>query len=177
MAVGFAVVAHVLFERVAVADVGAVNVVQDEVGDCQEMRQRFFFHAVEAGVEGGAVLYGFDLRLDVVERRDEKAAGAAGEIRHAFAEDGRNHLHHEVGNGARGVELAGVARALQAFQDGFVDFAEGVALFAAVKIYGVDFVDDFAQLYAVFHEVFGICKDVAHDALAQRGLFVDAQVF
>ena len=148
------------------ADARAVDVVQYQVGDGQEVRQRFFFDAVEAGVEGSAVVDGFDLRLQVVEGGDEKAAGAAGEIRHAFTEDGRNHLHHEVGNGARGVKLAGVARALQAFQDGFVDFAKGVALFAAVKVDGVDFVDDFAQLDAVFHEVFGICKDVAHDALA-----------
>ena len=66
VAVGVAVVAHVLFERVAVADARAVDVVQDEVGDGEQMRQRFFFDAVEALVQGGAVLYGFDLRLDVV---------------------------------------------------------------------------------------------------------------
>ena len=52
-----------------------------------------------------------------------------------------------------------------------------MALFAAVEVDGVDFVDDFAQLHTVFHEVFGVHEDVAHDALAQRGLFVDAQVF
>ena len=94
------------------ADARAVDVVQYQVGDGQEVRQRFFFDAVEALVQGGAVLYGFDLRLDVVQRRDEEAAGAAGEVRHGLAEDGRNHLHHEVGDGARGVELAGVTRAL-----------------------------------------------------------------
>ena len=95
-----------MFQRVAVTDLRAVDVVQYQVGDGQQVRQRFFLDAVQAGVEGGAVFDGFDLRLKCIERGDEKAAGAAGEIGNRFAQFGVDHLHHKVGDGARGIKLA-----------------------------------------------------------------------
>ena len=143
----------------------------------EQVRQRFFLHAVQACVERLAVGYGFDLRLQAVQGGHQKAACAAGKVGHAFAQLRINHLHHKVGDGARGVKLARIARALQAFQDGFVDVAKGVALFAAVKVDFVDFVNELAQQRAVFHEVFGVFKHIAHDAVAKLGVFGHAHVF
>ena len=71
----------------------------------------------------------------------EEAAGAAGRVEDRLAELGVDHVDHELGDGARRVELAGVAGALQVLEDLLVDVAEEVAVVGAVEVDLVDLVD------------------------------------
>jgi len=57
-----------------------------------------------------------------------KAAGATGGIEDEFAEFGIGALDHELGDGARGVILAGVAGVLEVAQQLLVDVAEQMAV-------------------------------------------------
>jgi hypothetical protein len=55
----------------------------------------------------------FHLLAQVFDGADQEAAGAGGRVEHLFAQLRVDHVHHELGDGARGVELARVAGALQ----------------------------------------------------------------
>ena len=82
-------------------------------------------HVLEALLVGG----GLDVVLaDVLDGAGEKAAGAAGGVEDVFAQLRVDALDHELGDGARGVVLAGVAGALEVAQDLLVDVAEQVAV-------------------------------------------------
>jgi hypothetical protein len=56
----------------------------------------------------------------------------------------------ELGDGARGVELAGVAGGLEVLEDLFVDVAEHVAVIGGVEVDAVDLVDDLAHQVPFF---------------------------
>ena len=106
-----------------------LDAVQEHVGDAEQMRQRFLFHAANACLQALLVGGRFDLVLaDVFERAGEEAAGAAGGIEDDFAEPRVGALDHELGDGARGVIFARVAGALEVAQDLLVDVAEQVAV-------------------------------------------------
>lgn len=87
------------------------------------------------------------------------------------------HIDHELGNGAGGVELAGVARALQVAQYLFVQVVELVALGLAVEVDSAQLVDNLAQQLAAFHVVVGVFEHAAHHVAARVALGVGAQVF
>ena len=176
-AVGIGVVENVFLEAVAVGDAWVVDVVQEHVGGAEEERQGFFLDAVDGIAVGVAVVGGFDLGVEDFQGGGEEAAGAAGEIGDGFAELWREHLCHEIGDGARGVELPGVASALQAAQDGLVDFAKGVAVVVFVEVDLVDDVDDLAQENAILHVVVVVFEGGAHDDLVHRSVFVDLDGF
>jgi len=86
-------------------------VVQSRCGSCffsMPRMQSAMALVVRAGVP-------VDLPVQVVDGGGEEAAGAAGRIQHhlALVEPGVDSLDHELGDGARGVELAGIAGAAQ----------------------------------------------------------------
>ena len=107
----------------------------------------------------------------------EEAAGAAGGVEHVFVELGVDHVDHELGDGAGSVEFAGVACALQVFEQFLVDVVEGVAVRGAVEVDLVEFVDDLAHEGAVFHVVEGIFKRALHDEGARAGAFFGGEFF
>ena len=89
-----------------------------------------------------------------VERFDQEAAGAAGRIEHGFAELGIGDRDHEAHDGARRIELAGIARGVAHLAEhGFVESAERVQLVAGGEMDAVDLVDHIAQQVAVDHAV------------------------
>ena len=96
----------------------------------------------------------------------EEAAGAAGGIEEDLAGLGIDTIHHEGGDGAGRVILAGVAGALQVVEDLLVDVAEVLALGEVVEIDLVDLVDDLPHELAGLHVVVGILEHVAHHAAA-----------
>ena len=72
------------------------------------------------------------LLLQVGERLDQKAAGAAGRVENGFAELRVDDLDHEPDDGTRRVELAGVAGGIaHLLEHGLVQVAERVNLVAA----------------------------------------------
>ena len=101
-----------------------------------------------------AVLDRLALLLQVLERLDEKAAGAAGRVEDVFAELRVDDLDHEAHDGARRVELAGVAgRVAHLLEHRLVEVAERVDLLAAGEVDAVDLVDHVAQQVAADHAV------------------------
>ena len=100
----------------------------------------------------------------------QEAAGAAGGVKDDFAQARVGALDHELGDGARGVVLTGVARALEVAQDLLVDVAEQVAVFGAVEVDAlVQLIDDLPQEGAGLHVVVGILKCRAQQVVARGG--------
>ena len=101
-----------------------------------------------------AVLDRLALLLQVLERLDEKAAGAAGWVEDHFAELGVHDFHHEADDGAGRVELAGIAGGVaHLLEHGLVEMAEGVDLVAAGEVDAADLIDHVAQQITVDHPV------------------------
>ena len=115
---------------------------------------------------------GLGLLAQVLDGADEKAAGAAGGVEDGFAEAGIHLLDDELGDGARRVELAGVAGGLEILEQLLVDVAEHVAVVGGVEVDAVDLVDDLPHQRAVLHVVVGILEghaDQAGDLVAAAG--------
>ena len=77
-------------------------------------------------------------------------------------------LDDELRNGARGVELAGIARGLEVLEELLVDVAEHVAIIGGVEVDAVDLVDDLPHQRAVLHVVVRVLEGGAD----QRGEFI-----
>ena len=117
------------------------------------------------------VCLGLGLLAQVLDGADEEAAGAAGGVEDGFAEARIDLLDDELGDGARRVELAGVAGGLKVLEKLLVDVAEHVAVIGGVEVDAVDLVDDLAHQRAVLHVVVGILEgraDQAGDLVARR---------
>jgi hypothetical protein len=99
-----------------------------QVGDAQHVGQLLFLDAAMLACSTASWLGVLHLLAQVLDGADQEAAGAGGRVQHLFAQLGVDHVHHELGDGARGVELARVAGALQVFEDFFVQVVELVAL-------------------------------------------------
>ena len=159
------------FEAVAGVEVGDFEAVEDEVGQAEDVGDRFVFPAGDGGLQGGFVVEGADVVFaDVVDGGSEEAAGAGGGVEDAFAEAGRAHGGHELGDGARGVVFALGGGVAQPDEDGFVDGAKDVAVLGAVKIEAVELVDDLTHGHAGLHVVVHRVEDLADDAGAGRGV-------
>ena len=105
---------------------------------------------------------GLGLRAHVLEGAGEEAAGAAGRVEDGLAELRVDHVDDELGRGARGVELAGVAGALEVLEELLVDVAEHVAGLGVVEVdVVVDLVDDLAHERAGLHVVVGVLEHAA----------------
>ena len=99
-------------QRVVVADVGGhVDAVQQHVGHAQQVRQVLLLDAGEAVLDGALVGLGLGLLAQVLDGAGQEAAGAAGRVEDGLAEARVDLLDDELGDGARGVELARVAGA------------------------------------------------------------------
>ena len=96
----------------------------------------------------------------------EKAAGAAGRVEQNLARLGVDAIHHEGGDGARGVVLARVTGALQIVEQLLVDVAEVFALGQVVEIHAADLVDHLPHQLAGLHVVVGVFKHAPHHAAA-----------
>ena len=117
------------------------------------MRKMLLLDACEAVLDLAFMGLGLGLLAQVLNGANKKAAGAAGRVEHAFAEAGIDLLDDELGDGARGIKLAGVARRLQVFEELFVNVAEHVAVIGGVEVDAVDLVDDLSHQRAVLHVV------------------------
>ena len=114
---------------------------------------------------------GLGLLAQVLDGADEEAAGAAGGVEDGLAEPRVDLVDDELGDGARRVELAGVAGGLEVLQELLVDVAEHVAVIGGVEVDAVDLVDDLAHQGAVLHVVVGVLEghaDQAGDLVCRR---------
>ena len=151
-------------EGVVVPDVGGnVDAVQEEIGHAQDVGQVLLLNAGEAVLDGALVGLGLRLLAQLLDGADEEASGAAGGVEDGLAEAGIGLLDDELGDGAWGVELAGVARGLEVFEELLVDVAEHVAVIGSVEVDAVDLVDDLPHQRAVLHVVVGILEDHADE--------------
>ena len=108
--------------------------------------------------------------MEVVQRRDEESARAGREVAKPLAELRIEARDDEVRKGAGRVELAGVARALEVFENALVDVAEGVPVFGVGEVYLVDDVHDLAEKDAVLLVLVEVGKHLADDCLAHGRL-------
>ena len=161
-------------------DLRRFQAVQNQVHLGQQIRKRLRLAAEDAlGLENLSVLNRLALLLQMLERLDEKAAGAAGRIENHFAELRIDDFDHEADDGTRGVELAGVAGGVaHLFEHGLVEMAEGVDLVAAGEVDVVDFVDHVAEQIAVDHAVDRAFEDGGDDVapVAAVGALQAAQI-
>lgn len=164
-----------LGEGIAVEDVGGVNIVEEEVRNAEAVGKLLLFDAEDGGADGGLLGGGLGGGHGLEPAGDE-TAGAAGKVGHALADLGADGTGHEVGDGARGVKLAGGAGGLELAQKRFVKVTQEVSLFGVGKFDGcVDLVEDHAQEGAVLHVIVGFLEDLADDGLAAWGLRGDGE--
>ena len=163
-------------EGVAVLDhAGHVDAVEHHVGDAEEMGELFLLNAANALGDGLAVSRAgllADLPFQMRDGGSEEAAGAAGWIEHSLSllEAGVDHLHHELGNGSRGVKLPGISGAAQVIEDLLIHVAKLASALDVVKVDGfIQLLDDGQHLGAGLHVVVGILEDIAHDLGLRRG--------
>jgi len=156
-----------------VADIGGhVDAVEHQVRHAQHVRQVFLLDAGKAVLDGALIRLVLGLLAQVLDGAHEEAAGAAGGVEHGLTEAGIHLLDDELGDGARGVELAGVASRLEILEKLLVDVAEHVAIVGRVEVDAVDLVDDLPHQRAVLHVVVGVLEgrpDEAGDAVATAG--------
>ena len=101
-----------------------------------------------------AILDGLALLLQVLECLDEKAAGAAGRVEDHFAEPRVGDRDHEADDGARRVELAGVAGGVAHLLEHRLRRAgRACGSLARGEVDAADLVDHVAQEIAVDHPV------------------------
>ena len=159
------VVQHVFHQAVVVQDVRLVHVVEQQIRDGQHIGKLLLLNAVGGAKPRLAVGGGFFLLLQFPQPTDDEPARTAGEIRHAFAELRRDHLRHEVGDGAGRVKFARASGGLQLLQDRFVNVAEGVDILVAGQVDSLDDVHDLPKQHAVFHILVRVLEDALDDAL------------
>ena len=154
-AVAFADVGELEAEGVAGVDLRGVEAVQEQVHLAEEIRQRLRLAAEEGFLlQDFAVGHGLHLFAEVVVGFDQEAAGAAGGVEDGFAQARVGDGDHEADDGARGVELAGIAGGIAHLAEhGFVQGAQGVQLVAGGEVDAVQLVDDIAQEVAADHPV------------------------
>jgi len=157
---------------------GRVNAVQDHVGGAEHVRQRFFLDAKDALLH--YLFITRDLHIVaalVIDGAGQKTTRTTGGIKHALGQLGVDAVDDELGDGARGVELARIPRTLQVFKYLLVDAAKGMAIGSVIEVDLADFVDHLPQQGARLHVVIGIFKQIA-DHQGTRAIFAgDDQLF
>ena len=170
-----------LAEGVAVLDHARhFNAVKKHVGGTEEVGKLLFLDAPDAVGDRllvlGARFLG-NLFFKVIDGGGKEPACAASGVKHGLAlfQFGINHLHHELSDGPRCVELAGVSGTAQVVENLLVDTAKLAAGLHVVKIDGlVELFDDAQHKRAGLHIVIGIRKDFA-DNLG-LGVILDGKV-
>ena len=107
--------------------------------------------------------------MQLIEPADDEAAGAAGKIGHGLANLRFNDLGHKIGDSTGRIELTSRTGALQLFQNGLVNLAEGVTLLIVTEVQLVNDIEDLAQQHAILHVLIGIGKSGLHNGFADRG--------
>ena len=155
------------------SDVRLVDIVDKKVRDAQEVGERLPFLTEHGGLELRQVGGALDLRVEVVQRRDEESARAGREVAKPLAKLRIETRDDEVRKGAGRVEFAGVARALEVFEDTLVDVAESVPVFCVGKVDLVDDVHDLAEKDAILLVLVEVGEHLADDCLAHGRLRCD----
>ncbi len=157
-------------QRVFVLDLtGHVDAVQQHVGGAQQVWQLLFLDAVDQILNGALVFgagLGGDLITKMIDGSRQKSTRATGRVHHGFAfvQARVDPVGHKGGDGARGVELARIARAAQVVEHLFVDIAQAGAGFEVVEVDGCfQFFDHGQHLRARLHVIVGIAKHLAND--------------
>ncbi|MNE43246.1 hypothetical protein D3C80_1374130 [compost metagenome] len=129
---------------------GHLNAMQNHIGGGQQMWQRLFLHAEDAGLQDAFVFGGFYIASAfVLDGAGEKAASAAGGVHDLFVQLRINHAHHKFRDRTRCVELTGVTGILQVAQQLLVEVAELVAFLGLVEVHAfLNLVDHLTQQLA-----------------------------
>ncbi len=163
-----AIAAQRQVQRVAEGDVGHLHVVQDEVGGRQQVGQRLVLPADDVLGDAFEVFDVIGVPPQMLDGGREVAARAAARVQDFLAQLRVDHGADKLRDGAGRVEFPAFAGALQLFEDGFVEFAEGVAVFGHVEVDLVELVEDFPQVGAALHVVVVALKHLPH----QQGALV-----
>ena len=170
------VVQHIMQQSIVVVDTRVVEVVQQQVGDTEHIGELLFLDAVDGIAESRLIFGGLDLLVQLLQPAGQKAAGTAGKVGHLLPYLGPDHLGHKVSDGPGRIEFAGRTCALQLFQNGLVDLAEGVAFRIIVQLEIVNRIDDLAQQDAVLHVVVGLGKHSLDNSLSDGRIGIHRQI-
>ncbi len=152
-----------LGEVVAALDAGHFKAMQHKVGGTEQVGQGLFLYPAYGLLQGFALAGLVDLLVEMVDGAGEEAAGTAGGVEYGFAQLWVEDVDHELGDGPGRVVFPGGAGRLQFLEDGLVEVIEEVAVFAAVEVDLIDFVDHLPEEGAVLHVVVGVLEDGAYD--------------
>src|SRR3546814_12850379 len=122
---------------------------QQQVGHAQDVRQMFLLDAGEAVLDGALVSVSLGLLAQVLDGAHEEAAGAAGGVHERLAEARVDLIDNELRDGARSIQLAGVAGGLEVPEKFCADVLEEVASGGVVEVAAVYLVDDWITSIAV----------------------------
>ena len=75
----------VLLQRVGMEHLGIIPIVENHVGDAQDVRKWHLVHTVDAASVGLLIGCGLDLLLQMIQRGCQESSGTAGEIGHPLA--------------------------------------------------------------------------------------------
>jgi hypothetical protein len=115
-----------------------------------------------------AVSNRFATGREVVVGLDEEPTGAAGGVKHGLTELRGGHIHHELHDWARSVELTAVARRVAHLtQHVFIETAEGMHLLAGGEVNAADLIDDISQEVSGLHAVGDALEHISDDILAR----------
>ncbi|MCY1274001.1 hypothetical protein D9M69_428630 [compost metagenome] len=131
---------------------------------------------MDAGLKGAFVFGRLHIVLALVlDGAGEEATCTTGRVHDLLVQFWIDHAHHELGDRARSVELAGVARALQIAQQLLIEIAELMAFLRLVEVHALlDLVDHLADQLAGLHVVVGIFEYAAHHVGGRGGaVFVE----
>ena len=116
----------------------------DHVGDTEQVRERLFLDATNAGLEDSFLFSVPNLRIpDALDAAGQEATGAAGGVQHRLTELWGHHVHGELSDWTWSVVFTCVPGALEPLQNGLVDVAEQMPVARVVEVdVGFEAVDD-----------------------------------
>ena len=163
------IVEHILCQRVVVHHLGRVDVVEQHIGDAEHIGELLFLDAIDRLGVFLFVLRRVHLLVERFQPARDEAAGAAGKVGHLLSDLWTDDFCHEIGEGTRGVELAGRTGRLHLFEDRLVDLAKSMALLIVAKVELVDDIDDLTQQDTILHILVGILKSGSDNGVAHGG--------
>lgn len=120
---------------------------------------------------------GFHLLVQFFEPACNKAAGAAGEVRHFFSDFRFYHLRHKISYSTGRVKLTSRACALQFFQNSFVNLTKSVTFLIIGKVQLIDDIDHLTEQNTVLHILVCVGKGSLHNGFFHRCRGCDRQIF
>ena len=100
------IIEYILDEGVIVHDGWGIDIVQEHIGDAENVGELLLLYPKDRLSVEGSILGRGHLLIEGFEPTGEESTSTTGEVGHPFAHLGLNHLGHKVGESAWGIKLS-----------------------------------------------------------------------